>query len=82
MNHYENAFIQHSLGVLPHAGWEGIERDCIEQLEKPSVAKLWASISHLFSSDFCAYLEYKGIKQESKIISQPASDDLCKKDKQ
>lgn len=56
LNHYENAFMQYRLGVLPASLWAGIESDCLDQIKKPLIAKLWGESTNLFSEEFRSFL--------------------------
>lgn len=57
LNHYENAYVQYKLGALPSAFWAGIESDCIEQIQKPYVAKIWKDCKAMFSKEFMEFIE-------------------------
>ncbi len=67
LNHYENAYMQFQLGVLPKFMWNGIENDCLAQIKKPYVSNLWGDSKQLFSEEFRGFIEKHAYDQ--KIIS-------------
>ena len=66
INHYENAYMQRQIDALPEELWKGIEADCLLQLGRPYVARLWASSRDLFSEGFRVFIDDKLNKISSK----------------
>ena len=76
LNHYENAYMQFQLGVLPKYMWNGIENDCVSQIKKPYISNLWESSKQLFSDEFRDFIEIHA--QKEAFISEPEISEKTK----
>lgn len=46
MKVYENAFLQHKLGILEDADWDAIVGDMRSGCNRPNVPEIWAMVSN------------------------------------
>lgn len=71
LNHYENSYMQYRLGVLPEHLWKGIEHDCLTQIKKPYILKLWEKSQEFFCQDFKSFISNHLDSSESAANDKP-----------
>lgn len=57
MRIYENAYLQHVLGILKDADWQAIVGGLRNVLDRPDIPKIWALVCGRSSADFRAFVD-------------------------
>lgn len=69
MRIYENAYLQHELGILKDADWHAIVGGLRNVLDRPDIPKIWALVANRSGADFRAFVD--AIIAELPIRSLP-----------
>lgn len=57
MRIYENAYLQHDLGILKDADWQAIEGGLGNVLDRPDIPAIWALVCGRSSAEFRAFVD-------------------------
>lgn len=69
MKVYENAHLQHKLGILEDADWEAIVGDMRSSCNRPDIPDIWALVSNRNGAEFRGFVD--------KLLAEIAASKLA-----
>ena len=67
MRIYENAFLQHELGILKGQDWDACLGDLLSSLDRPDAPKVWALVKNRNGARFRTFVDKKVSEQAAKV---------------